>query len=223
MRRPRRIAAPGSGIVSMTASPMVLTSVPPLAGSSARTERQKSATRAAASWSPCASVRAVKPAMSANRNVASTVVDVGHATQCKDVLTGLAWGCTCEPYETTSSGRAERALHAGEQRLLDLRRGDRGRRRVRRWRRGRARGASRGAMWRGRRSGTCRRAGRARSGAAGRRARLVHRVEVGVGESGVDLDERVEAAEVAPRRSHDPLERSPGVAARRARRPRSPR
>jgi hypothetical protein len=41
MRKPRRIAAAGSGIVSMTASPIVFTSVPPLAGSSARTERQK--------------------------------------------------------------------------------------------------------------------------------------------------------------------------------------
>jgi hypothetical protein len=77
MRKPRRIAAAGSGIVSITASPIVLTSVPPLAGSSARTERQKPATRAAASWSPCASVRAVKPAMSANTNVASTVVVSG--------------------------------------------------------------------------------------------------------------------------------------------------
>jgi len=77
IRKLSRIAAAGSGTVSMMASPMVLTSVPPLAGSSARTERQNSATRAAASWSPWASVRAVKPAMSANTNVASTVVASG--------------------------------------------------------------------------------------------------------------------------------------------------
>jgi hypothetical protein len=44
-----------------------------LVGSSARTDRQKSPTRAAACSSPCASVSAVKPAMSANRNVALTV------------------------------------------------------------------------------------------------------------------------------------------------------
>src|SRR3954451_24739780 len=41
---------------------------------------------------------------------------------------------------------------------------------------------------------------------------LVDRVEVGVGESGVDLDEGVEAAEVAPRGGHDPFKRFHGVA-----------
>jgi hypothetical protein len=49
---------------------MVFTWVPPLAGWCARTAAQKSATTAAASSSPCASVSAVKPAMSANTKVA---------------------------------------------------------------------------------------------------------------------------------------------------------
>jgi hypothetical protein len=56
---------------SMSASPMLLTCAPPAAGSSARTASQKSAASVAACSSPCASVSAVKPAMSANRKVAS--------------------------------------------------------------------------------------------------------------------------------------------------------
>src|SRR3954462_12705352 len=55
----------------MRASPIDLTCVPPNAGSCALTAAQKSATSSAASSSPWASVRAVKPAMSANRNVAT--------------------------------------------------------------------------------------------------------------------------------------------------------
>jgi hypothetical protein len=73
IRRPSRIASAGSGIASITAAPIVLTSLPPLADISARTDREKSATSAAVSWSPCASVSAVKPAMSAKTKVASTL------------------------------------------------------------------------------------------------------------------------------------------------------
>src|SRR3954452_1868711 len=59
---------------SMSASPIVLICVPPNARSSAATASQKSATRVAACSSPWASVRAVKPAMSANRKVAAVSV-----------------------------------------------------------------------------------------------------------------------------------------------------
>lgn len=73
MRRPSRTALAGSGMTSITASPIVLTCIPPVLASSSPTASQKSDTRFAASSSPCASVRAVKPAMSANTNVALTV------------------------------------------------------------------------------------------------------------------------------------------------------
>src|SRR4051812_44487525 len=73
MRRPSKTASAGSGTVSITASPIVLTWLPPAAGSSAPTASQKSATNVAASSSPWVSVSAVKPAMSANRKVVVTV------------------------------------------------------------------------------------------------------------------------------------------------------
>src|SRR3954470_2186243 len=73
MRRPSRSALPAAGMRSMSASPMLLTWAPCERGSSALTAAQKSAASVAACSSPCASVSAVKPAMSANRNVASAL------------------------------------------------------------------------------------------------------------------------------------------------------
>src|SRR5687768_2745395 len=70
MRSPSRIASPGSGTRSITASPIDLTRVPP-AGRSTSTAAHKASTTATACSSPCASVSAVKPAMSANTNVAA--------------------------------------------------------------------------------------------------------------------------------------------------------
>src|SRR5215211_435305 len=70
IRRPSSTALPGSGTRTMSASPIVLTRLAPKRGSSASTASANSATSIAACSSPCASVSAVKPAMSANRNVA---------------------------------------------------------------------------------------------------------------------------------------------------------
>src|SRR5437870_2863571 len=70
IRTPSRTASAGSGIRSMSASPIVLTNIPLPPAISARTEVEKSSTSCAASRSPCASVKAVKPAMSANMNAA---------------------------------------------------------------------------------------------------------------------------------------------------------
>jgi len=67
---PSRIAAPGSGTRSMTASPIVLTCSPPTVVSSAATASENRPTSATASSSPCASVSAVKPAMSAKMKLA---------------------------------------------------------------------------------------------------------------------------------------------------------
>src|ERR687897_3025606 len=74
MRRPRTIPSPGSGIRSISASPIVLTCSPWTEASSAFTAFLKSATRANAASSPCASVRAVKPAMSAKAKVAAALL-----------------------------------------------------------------------------------------------------------------------------------------------------
>ncbi len=74
MRRPKRIASPGAGIRSMSASPIVLTYSPCTGASSAFTAFLNSATRANAASSPCASVRAVKPAMSAKTKVAAALL-----------------------------------------------------------------------------------------------------------------------------------------------------
>src|SRR3954447_17016290 len=75
MGTPSPTAAPGSGTRSINASPIDLTCVPPKLCRSALTAAQKSATSAAACSSPCASVSAVNPAMSANRNVAAACED----------------------------------------------------------------------------------------------------------------------------------------------------
>ena len=66
---PEQDRVAGIGTRSITASPIDLTRVPP-AGSWTSTAAQKASTTATACSSPCASVNAVNPAMSANRNVA---------------------------------------------------------------------------------------------------------------------------------------------------------
>jgi hypothetical protein len=77
---------------SMTASPIVFTQQAP-AGSSAFTASQKSATKIAASSSPCASVSAVKPARSANRKVAAESLGAGssYSSTLKLNIMPLSW------------------------------------------------------------------------------------------------------------------------------------
>src|SRR5918994_3049813 len=91
MQRPRTIPSPGSGIRSISASPIVLMCSPWTEASSAFTAFLKSATRANAASSPCASVRAVKPAMSAKAKVAAALL-IGSGSYSYSGPFTRAWG-----------------------------------------------------------------------------------------------------------------------------------